>query len=184
MEEVHYEAYHDDIGLLTPEDMAFIHDTLGRDILSEEEVSAVLNNPALRSQVLDSPVLFETMLAKLRELKVSEYFYYSTQVRQVMLSAGLVADDYTQNVASSLVRMANMKRKHLERADSSSRYLPLDMEVLVEEGRYGCNITIKAGMEPFDMVLEGFVAKIEAFGKHAEYPIHAKGQDDSDHQAA
>ncbi len=165
MEEIHYEAYHDEIGLLTAEDMAFIHETLGRDILSEEEVNAIVNDPQMRNRVLDSPAIFDALGADITGLNVSEFFYYSTLVRQVMLNAGLDAEEYTQNVASSLVRMANMKRKHVERSDFSCRYLPLDMEVLVEEGRYGCNITISARMEPYDMKLEGFVANISAFSK-------------------
>lgn len=185
MEEIHYDVYHDEIGLLTAEDMAFVHQTLGRDILSEEEVNAVLNDPRMRGRVLDSPALFEAMGDR-TGLNVSEFFYYSTLVRQVMLSSGLDAEEYTQNVASSLVRMANMKRKHVERSDYSSRYMPLDMEVLVEEGHYGSNITIRARMEPYDMELEGFVANLSAL-KHqdADLTVKAvKGESDSSSAAA
>jgi len=163
MEEIHEEAYHDDIGLLTAEDMSFVHDTIGRDILSEEELNLVLNNPKLRSQILDSPALSEALCTNLTHLNVSEFFYYSIMVRQVMLTAGLEAEEYTQNVASSLVRMANMRRKIMERGDFSSRYLPLNLEVLCEEGPYGCNLRISSRMDPYEMVLEGFIADLKAF---------------------
>jgi|GEM_PF-6962603 len=171
MEEIHDEAYRDDIGLLTQEDMAFIHDTVGRDILSEDELNAVLNNAQLRTQVLDSPALFGAMSSDLGGLNVSEFFYYSTLVRQVMLTSGIEAEEYTQNVASSLVRMATMRRKIMERADSNSRYMPLNLDVLVEEGPYGCNLSIKGRMDPYEMVLEGFIANMKAFNNHESIDI-------------
>jgi hypothetical protein len=165
MEEFHNEAYHDDIGLLTQEDMAFIHDTRGRDILSAEELNVVLNNPQLRKQVLDSPALLEALNRNRSKLCVSEYFYFTTCVRQVMLTAGLDAPEYTQNVSSSLVRMSNMRRKLMDRADSNSRYVPVDLNVLVEDGNYGSNLRISCRMPPYEMALEGFLADIGAFNK-------------------
>jgi hypothetical protein len=159
------EAYHDDIGLLTQEDMAFVHETLGRDLLSAGEFNAMINNPALRSQVLDSPTLLEALNRDRAKLCVSEYFYFTTTVRQVMLNAGLEGAEYTQNVSSSLVRMANMRRKLLERANSSSRYVPVEMNVLQEDGKYGSNMRISCKMPPYEMVLEGFLADTKAF-KH------------------
>jgi len=167
MEEIHNEAYHDDIGLLTEDDMAFIHDTLGRDLLSVEEFNAVINNEKLRGQVLDSPALMEELRKREGNLCVSEYFFFTTAVRQVMLAAGLTAPEYTQNVASSIVRMAGLRRKLLERSDSSARYAPMDLRVLVEDGAYGSNLHISCRMPPYEMVLEGFLADINAFHKQS-----------------
>ena len=175
MEEIHNEAYHDDIGLLTEDDMAFIHETLGRDLLSVEEFNAVINNEKLRGQVLDSPALMEELHRREGSLCVSEYFYFTTLVRQVMLQAGLEQPEYTQNVASSLVRMAGMRRKLLERSDSTARYAPLDLKVLVEDGKYGSNLRISCRMPPYEMVLEGFLADIGAFKKQPGAPLTVKG---------
>lgn len=160
--------YHDDIGFLTEEDMAFIHGTLGRDILTVAELNTVLNDEALRKQVLDSPALLEAVVRDKDSLCISEYFYFTTLVRQVMLTAGLDSPDYTQNVASSLVRMSNMRRKLMERADSSSRYVPVNLNVLVEDGVYGSNLHITCRMSPYEMVLEGFLANAGAFNKQEE----------------
>jgi hypothetical protein len=160
--------YHDDIGFLTEEDMAFIHNTLGRDILSVAELNSVLNDERLRKQVLDSPAILEALSRDKDKLCVSEYFYFTTIVRQVMLTAGLDSNEYTQNVATSLVRMSNMRRKLMERADSSSRYVPVDLKVLVEDGIYGSNLHITCRMSPYEMVLEGFLANVGAFKKQEE----------------
>jgi hypothetical protein len=165
MEEIHDEAYHDDIGLLTQDDMAFIHETLGRDLLSVEEFNAVLSDGKLRSQVLDSPALLDALEKRRGSLCVSEYFYFTTVVRQVLLTAGLEAPQYTENVASSIVRMAGLRRKLLERSDSSVRYAPVDLRVLVEDGIYGSSLKICCKMPPYEMVLEGFLADVGAFGK-------------------
>ena len=176
MEEIHDEAYRDGIGLLTQDDMAFIHETLGRDLLSVEEFNAALASETLRAQILDSPALLDALRKKGRDLCVSEYFFFTTTVRQVMLTAGLEAQGYTENVASSLVRMAGMRRKLLERSDSSARYTPLDLRVLVEDGMYGSSLKISCRMPPYEMVLEGFLADAEAFGKKSA-AISAKGTD-------
>lgn len=157
--------YHDDIGFLTEDDMAFIHTTLGRDILSIAEMNTVLNDPKLRKQVLDSPSVLDALNRDMDKLCVSEYFYFTTIVRQVMLTAGLDSPEYTQNVATSLVRMSNLRRKLMERTDSSSRYVPVDMKVLVEDGIYGSNLHITCRMSPYEMVLEGFLANVGAFNK-------------------
>jgi hypothetical protein len=167
MDESPIESYHDDIGFLTEEDMAFIHTALGRDILSVAEMNAVLNNPKLRGQVLDSPMILEKLQKEREGLCVSEYFYFTTVVRQVMLTAGFDAPEYTQNVASSLVRMSGLRRKLMERKDSSSRYVPVDMNVLVEDGIYGSNLKITCRMSPYEMVLEGFLANVGAFNKQS-----------------
>ena len=172
------EIYRDDIGFLTQEDMAFIHDTLGRDILTAGELNVVLNNPTLRAQVLDSPALLDALNKNRSHLCVSEYFYFTTTVRQVMLSAGINREEYTQNVASSLVRMSNMRRKLLDRADSSSRYDCFDMKVLQEDGPYGSNLRINCSMPPYEMVLEGFLADGEAFHKQK---ITVAGGDSAQH---
>jgi len=160
------ELYRDDIGLMTQEDMAFIHNTLGRDLFSVEELNMVVNNPALRSQVLDSPALLESLNRDRDALCVSEYFYFTTTVRQVMLAADVNSEEYTQNIASSLVRMSNMRRKLLQRSDSSSRYDRFDMSVLREDGKFGSNLRILCKMPPFEMVLEGIVADKDAVCGH------------------
>jgi hypothetical protein len=165
MEESPTDYYHDDLGFLTEEDMTFIHTTLGRDILSVAEMNNVLNDPKLRKQVLDSPAILDALNNDSGKLTVSEYFYFTTLVRQVMLTAGLDSPEYTQNVATSLVRMSNMRRKLMERADSNSRYVPLNMKVLVEDGIYGSNLHITCRMAPYEMVLEGFLANVGAFNK-------------------
>jgi hypothetical protein len=158
MEQTPEELYRDDIGLLTQEDMAFIHNTLGRDLFSVDELNTVINNPAFRSKILDSPVLMEAMNRNRDTLCISEFFYFTTMVRQVMLAADVNSDDYTQNIASSLVRMSNMRRKFLKRSDSSSRYDRFDMRVLREDGKLGGNMRITCRMPPFEMVLEGIVS--------------------------
>jgi len=157
------ELYRDDIGLLTQEDMAFIHETLGREIFSVEEMNLALNNPVFRAQILDSPALMEALNRQRNKLCVSEFFYFTTTVRQVMLSAGVSAEEYTQNIASSLVRMANLRRKQLQRSDTSARYDKFDMSVLCEDGQYGQTMRITCKMPPFEMVLEGLVANKDAF---------------------
>jgi hypothetical protein len=174
MDESSLEAYRDDIGLLTQEDMAFIHDTLGRDILNVKELNSVLNNPTLRAQVLDSPALLEAVNKNRCALCISEYFYFTTIVRQVMLAAGLEAPEYTQNVSSSLVRMAGMRRKLLDRKDSSARYTPVNLDILREDGKYGSSLRINCKMPPYEMVLEGLVADAKAF-KHDNITIAANG---------
>jgi len=169
MEEIHKDAYKDDVGLLTAEDMAFIHQTLGRDILTTTDLNSLLNDRTSRAKVLDSPSLFEAMMANSRGLEVSEYFFYCTIVRQVMLTAGLEAEEYTQNVASSLVRMAGMRRKLLDRDDSSAPYVPVEnLRVLREDGQYGSNLRISCRMDPYELLLEGFIANVGAIKEGGE----------------
>lgn len=180
MEEIQPTAYHDDIGLLTQDDMAFIHETLGHDILSVEEMNTVLNNPKLRKQVLDSPALYEALVKNKDKLCVSEFFYFTITARQVLLTAGLQAQEYTQNVARSLVRMSNMRRKLLDRMDSNTRYAPVNLKVLIEDGNYGSNLKISCAMPPYEMVLEGFLANLSAF-KHTEGSLlHPQGNSTQD----
>ena len=174
MDESPLEAYHDDIGLLTSEDMAFIHDTLGRDILNVKELNSVLNNPKLRSQVLDSPALLDAVNKNRETLCISEYFYFTTVVRQVMLAAGLEAPEYTQNVSSSLVRMSGMRRKLLDRKDTTARYVPVNLDVLREDGKFGSSLRISCRMSPYEMVLEGILADDKAF-QHDNITIAASG---------
>jgi hypothetical protein len=149
--------YHDDIGLLTQEDMAFVHSTLGRDILTVEELNVVLNNPELRAEVLDSPAILDALNKNRSNLCVSEFFYFTTTVRQVMLAADVTSEEYTQNVASSLVRMSNMRRKLLARSDSSAKYDKFDMNVLCKDAKHGRNMRVTCKMPPYEMVLEGMI---------------------------
>lgn len=151
-----FDVYQDDLGLMTPADMEFLHSILGKDLLTARELNGVVNEPTLRRQVLDSPKLFEEVAKSSNDLNISEFFYYSIIVRQAMITAGLEQSDYTENVAASLVRMAHMQRKSLKRDDSCSRYLPVNLQVIKERGPYGCHIRIMSKMDPFEMFLEGF----------------------------
>lgn len=160
------EMYQDDLGLLTPADMNFLHTILGRDLLSAKELNGVVNEPTLRRQVLDSPKLFEEVSKPDTQLSISEFFYYCIIVRQVMILAGLEHGDYTENVAASLVRMAHMQRKSLKRDDSCSRYMPVNLQVIKERGPYGCHIRIISKLDPFEMFLEGF--QVDATGYEME----------------
>ncbi len=165
MEEDHAtDCYRDDLGLLTQADMSFIHSVIGRDLITAEELNGVLNEPKLRQQVIDSPRLMEIMVEKRRQLEVSEYFYYSVFVRQVLLAAGLEDAQYAENIATSMVRMANMQRKALGRSKSSSRYMPVNLQIVREDGQYGSHIRIYSRMDPYEMLLEGFQVNVDAYG--------------------
>lgn len=163
MEEIQSEVYHDDLGLLTADDLAFVHEVIGHDMLSSSELNTLLNEPTLRRQVLDSPALYESVVRDLAQLSISEFFYYCTVVRQGMLAAGLEDQDYTENVAASLVRMAGMQRKCLERGNSNSRYVPVDLSITRERGEFGSHIRIYSRMDPYEMLLEGFQVDLSAY---------------------
>jgi hypothetical protein len=165
MEEVHDEVYRDDLGLLTPDDIAFVHGVIGHDLLSADELNRLLNEATLRRQVLDSPAIYEAVVSDLTRLNISEFFYYSIIVRQAMLAAGLESQDYTENVAASLVRMASLQRKSLNRLDSPGRYRPVNLHIMKESGEYGSHIRIYSRMEPYEMLLEGFVVDVGAYSK-------------------
>lgn len=149
----------DEIGLLTPQDIAFVHKYVIDAGETLDEVTRRLNHPETRHSVLDTPELFDAIREHRYTLCVSEYFYYWVIVRKVMLEAHLPALVYTENVALSLVKMAFFQREALERdIDLDSRYFPVKLSVLVTDETGGKRIRICSQIEPYQMVMEGFEA--------------------------
>jgi len=156
-------SYFDREGLLTEEDIRFIHAVLGDSFVSLVELCEILEDAEMRQDILESRCLFNALLDNRQRMKVSEYFYYSTLVRQVLVEAGLPEPGYLDRVVSALMRMIEMQRIHLERHHGDSvRYFPVNLSVLRWQSSQGEALLIFSEIDPFQMVLEGVVKNSEA----------------------
>ncbi len=148
---------YDEIGLLTPHDIAFIHTHVAEAGENLDEVTRRINHPETRQSILDNTNLFDAVITGCKKLNISEYFYYWVIVRKGMIEAGLPELVYTENVALSMVKMAFFQRETLDRdIDLESRYFPVRLSVLIVDEAEGKRVKITSSIEPFQMVIEGF----------------------------
>jgi hypothetical protein len=143
-------------GLCSEADLFFIHRVLGENIVSLGELCEILTDAEMRRDILDSRCLFQEMVDHPEQLNISEPFYYTTLVRQVMLEAGLPEMGYTTRTVDALLRMIGLQRAHLDRHFGETvRYYPLNLSVLCRKENGRQHLRIFSIVEPYQLLLEG-----------------------------
>lgn len=142
---------------LTSRDVCFLRKAFGEDLISLEEMTILLEDRELRDHLIGSTFVFDALEAESPDgLGISEYLYYSVQVRSALMAAGVGDLECSEQVARALMEIAERRREHEEARERAVKYVPIELRIVRIDANGGERIRISGELSPYQLWLEAF----------------------------